>query len=49
MEIVGGSEALKADKGDEEDLIPSYLVPEHIFERHLDRTDHSDLIRTRHY
>ena len=39
MEIVGGAEALGADKGDADDLIPSLLTPEHLFPEHLDRLD----------
>jgi F-type H+-transporting ATPase subunit gamma len=31
MEIVGGAEALKADKGSKEDLLPDYMDPEHLF------------------
>lgn len=45
MEIVGGAEALKADKGSAHELLPSLLSPEHIFPTHLDRTDQS---ATRH-
>jgi F-type H+-transporting ATPase subunit gamma len=41
MEIVGGAEALSADKGSKEDLMPSFLQPEHMFPVHLDRTDHA--------
>jgi hypothetical protein len=41
MEIVGGAEALSADKGSKEELMPSYLQPEHMFPPHLDRTDHA--------
>ena len=44
MEIVGGSEALAADKGDKGELIPSMLEPAHAFPVHLDRTDHSSSI-----
>lgn len=40
MEIVGGAEALGQDKGSKEDLMPSFLQPEHFFAQHLDRTDH---------
>ena len=40
MEIVGGAEALGADKGSKEDLMPSFLQPEHFFAQQLDRTDH---------
>ena len=41
MEIVGGAEAMSADKGSPNELIPSHLEPEHAFPVHLDRTDHS--------
>jgi len=41
MEIVGGAEALSADKGSKDELMPSRLEPEHAFPIHLDRTDHS--------
>ena len=41
MEIVGGAEALGADKGSKEDLMPSFLQPEHFFAQHLDPRDHS--------
>jgi F-type H+-transporting ATPase subunit gamma len=41
MEIVGGAEALSADKGDKHELIPSLLTPEHAFPEHLDRLDKS--------
>ena len=41
MEIVGGAEALGADKGDAHELIPSLLTPEHAFPEHLDRLDQS--------
>lgn len=41
MEIVGGAEAMSADKGSAHELIPSHLEPEHAFPVHLDRTDHS--------
>jgi F-type H+-transporting ATPase subunit gamma len=40
MEIVGGAEALSADKGSKEDLMPSFLQPEHLFAQHLDPRDH---------
>jgi F-type H+-transporting ATPase subunit gamma len=40
MEIVGGAEALKQDKGSKEDLLPEMLVPEHFFP-HLDPLDQS--------
>jgi F-type H+-transporting ATPase subunit gamma len=36
MEIVGGAEALKQDKGSKEDLIPDMLDPEHLFPEHRD-------------
>jgi F-type H+-transporting ATPase subunit gamma len=36
MEIVGGAEALKHDKGSKEDLIPDLLDPEHLFPEHRD-------------
>ncbi len=39
MEIVGGAEALKADKVGDEELLPSLLVPEHLFAQKLDATD----------
>jgi F-type H+-transporting ATPase subunit gamma len=45
MEIVGGAEALKADKGDDEDLLLDQVFPHHIFDQHLDRTD---LTRSKH-
>ena len=41
MEIVGGAEALGADKGSPEDLLPDLLTPRHVFPEHLDRLDHS--------
>jgi F-type H+-transporting ATPase subunit gamma len=41
MEIVGGAEALGADKGSHEELMPSLLAPEHVFPEHLDRRDPS--------
>lgn len=41
MEIVGGAEALGADKDGESDLLPSYLAPEHLFAQHLDNLDHA--------
>jgi len=44
MEIVGGAEAMSADKGSANELIPSHLEPEHAFPVHLDRTDHSSSI-----
>ena len=40
MEIVGGAEALGADKGGNEDLLPDFLHPEHFFAEHLD-LDHA--------
>jgi F-type H+-transporting ATPase subunit gamma len=39
MEIVGGAEALKADKSEAHDLLPGSLAPEHLFAQHLDITD----------
>lgn len=39
MEIVGGAEALKADKGSKEDLLPDLLEPAYAFPRTLDPTD----------
>ncbi|HEX7444493.1 MAG TPA: F0F1 ATP synthase subunit gamma [Acidimicrobiales bacterium] len=36
MEIVGGAEALKADKAGPEDLLLEHLAPEHLFAQHLD-------------
>jgi F-type H+-transporting ATPase subunit gamma len=45
MEIVGGAEALKADKGDGEDILLDHVFPERLFEQQLDRTD---LARSRH-
>ena len=36
MEIVGGAEALQADKGGPEDLLLDHLVPDHVFAQHLD-------------
>ncbi len=44
MEIVGGAEALSADKGSKDELLPSNLEPQHAFPVHLDRTDHSSSI-----
>ena len=41
MEIVGGAEALGADKGSKEDLLPDLLEPAHAFPANLDRTDRS--------
>jgi F-type H+-transporting ATPase subunit gamma len=45
LEIVGGAEALKQDKGDHEDTLLDHTFPEHLFEQHLDRTD---LSRSKH-
>jgi len=39
MEIVGGAEALGADKGSAEDLLPDFLTPRHIFPANLDKND----------
>src|SRR5690606_7741741 len=39
MEIVGGAEALKQGKGEEEDILVDHLFPEHIFDQNLDRLD----------
>jgi len=44
MEIVGGAEALKADKGTKEEIIPDHIVPEHLFAQHLDPLDKSPLL-----
>ena len=44
MEIVGGAEAMSADKGSAHELIPSHLEPQHAFPVHLDRTDHAPSI-----
>ncbi|NCY15202.1 MAG: F0F1 ATP synthase subunit gamma [Actinobacteria bacterium] len=44
MEIVGGAEALSADKGSKDELLPSHLNAEHLFPDHLDRTDHTQSI-----
>jgi F-type H+-transporting ATPase subunit gamma len=41
MEIVGGAEALKQGKGDDEDILVDHLFPEHIFDQNLDRLDHA--------
>jgi F-type H+-transporting ATPase subunit gamma len=38
MEIVGGAEALQADLGSPEDLLPDHLVPPHLMPETLDRT-----------
>jgi len=40
MEIVGGAEALKNDKGGPEDLLLEHLTPEHLFAQHLDYLVH---------
>ncbi|MGZ4710876.1 MAG: F0F1 ATP synthase subunit gamma [Acidimicrobiales bacterium] len=45
MEIVGGAEALKGDKGGPEDILLERLVPAHAFAQQLDINDHA---RTRH-
>jgi F-type H+-transporting ATPase subunit gamma len=45
MEIVGGAEALRNDKGGPEDLLLEHLVPAHAFAQQLAPTDH---IPTRH-
>jgi F-type H+-transporting ATPase subunit gamma len=34
MEIVGGAEALRADKGEPDDLLLDHLFPEHLFPEH---------------
>src|SRR5690606_30540714 len=39
MEIVGGAEALKQDKGSAEDLLPDLLNPSHAFAQQLDPRD----------
>ena len=39
MEIVGGAEALKQDKGSKEDLLPDLLDAAHLFPRNLDPRD----------
>ncbi len=39
MEIVGGAEALKADKTEKHDILPGVLAPEHLFAQNLDVTD----------
>ena len=41
MEIVGGAEALSADKGTKDELMPSLLSPDHAFPENLDRRDPS--------
>jgi F-type H+-transporting ATPase subunit gamma len=40
MEIVGGAEALKNDKGSPEDLLLEHLTPSHTFAQNLDQSDH---------
>ncbi len=45
MEIVGGAEALSADKGSKEDLLPDLLFPAHAFPDHLDPLDKSNSFR----
>ena len=40
MEIVGGAEALKGDKGGPEDLLLEHLAPAHAFAQQLDANDH---------
>ena len=42
MEIVSGAEALAADKGSAEDLLPDLLVPRHLFPENLDPRDSFD-------
>jgi F-type H+-transporting ATPase subunit gamma len=44
MEIVGGAEALSADKGGKGEILPSMLEPAHAFPTHLDRLDTSGSI-----
>ncbi|MBU6329406.1 MAG: F0F1 ATP synthase subunit gamma [Acidobacteria bacterium] len=44
MEIVGGAEALAADKGEKDEFAPSHFTPAHLFPDHLDRTDHTQSI-----
>ncbi|MFN8040578.1 MAG: F0F1 ATP synthase subunit gamma [Acidimicrobiales bacterium] len=39
MEIVGGAEALKADKTDKHEILPGVLAPEHLFAQQLAPTD----------
>lgn len=39
MEIVGGAEALGKDKGTKEEILPEFLMPEHLFKRNLDYRD----------
>jgi F-type H+-transporting ATPase subunit gamma len=41
MEIVGGAEALAQDASSDEQMLPDYLVPEHMFRPHLDYLDHT--------
>ena len=41
MEIVGGAEALKGDKGGPEDLLLEHLAPAHAFAQQLDQNDHA--------
>ena len=41
MEIVGGAEALKNDKGGPEDILLEHLTPEHLFSQNLDPLDHA--------
>jgi F-type H+-transporting ATPase subunit gamma len=41
MEIVGGAEALSADKDSADELLPSHMSPQHLFPEHLDRRDAS--------
>ena len=45
MEIVGGAEALGADKSSADELIPSMLEPAHAFPVNLDRLDRSTPMR----
>ena len=40
MEIVGGAEALRGDKGGPEDLLLEHLAPAHAFAQQLDSSDH---------
>jgi F-type H+-transporting ATPase subunit gamma len=39
MEIVSGAEALGKDKGSKGEILPEFLMPEHLFKRHLDYSD----------
>jgi F-type H+-transporting ATPase subunit gamma len=39
MEIVGGAEALSADTGSKEQILPDFLMPEHLFRQNLDILD----------